>query len=173
MFYGTAVWDPALIIAQARLACQRGAAAGLRPEASKPTPTVSSGRLTRRERACAITDCSHSKLVLHQSWLSAHAVAGCVKHCAHADLTSGGCLSLPRRHVRHAGPIAPRLSLFYFFDYSSIRAHSLMGWCAACRTRHTRSCCELRAGPLRNRMVIAAHLVNAVLGCAPRSARCV
>lgn len=78
-----------------------------------------------------------------------------------------------RRRVRHAGPIAPRLSLFYFFDYSSISAHSLMGWCAGHRSQCACSRRELTASPLRNRMVIAAHLVNAVLGCAPHSARCV
>jgi hypothetical protein len=88
-----------------------------------------------------------------------------------------------------AGPVAPQLSLFYFFDYSALSMHSFMGWCAPrCfvrngqrRDRQTRSGLSAtapRLAPLparslaARRLVITAHLVNAALGCALRAAAC-
>jgi hypothetical protein len=53
MFYGTSVWDPALIIAQARLARAGGCRGWLaaRSVQAERAPTGSSGRLTRVARA--------------------------------------------------------------------------------------------------------------------------
>lgn len=85
MFYGTSVWDPALIIAQARVT-RFGDSRDWR---SSCAPTACSGRLTRRLRARA-ADCGYPEPVLHQPRLPAHAVARCVPRRARADSTGCG-----------------------------------------------------------------------------------
>ena len=96
---------------------------------SSRAPTAACCRLTRRVRACAAADCRHPEPVLYQPRLFADAFAGCETRHTRADLTGRVADPGATHHLRRTGPIAPRLSLFYFFDYSAISAHSLMGWC--------------------------------------------
>jgi hypothetical protein len=151
MFYGTSVWDPALIIAQARPTAR---AAGCFSRQHRAEGGVTGAAALRDERRGADTralsrrapraDHRHPGAVLHQPGLPAARVAGCVlcSRVRDAVLQTQTTESLTRLRALccaalrcAAGPVAPQLSLFYFFDYSALSMHSFMGWCAA-RAQH-------------------------------------
>lgn len=116
MFYGTAVWDPALIIAQVRLVGARH-------------------KRTWSSQWALLPDCGHTESLLHKPRLPVAPHAGCVPQALTSPIPGGGydlftlddaCLLL----CSPQGSASPKLSLFYFFDYSAITGHSFMGWCA-------------------------------------------
>ncbi len=132
MFYGSTVWDPALIIAQARAAGRTPCVCG-----HALAPDTSCGHAARSPQIIALQSLFYISLgflLLMTLGAPRHgcAAARCAAPAPRPRLR-------PRvRAARRAGPVAPRLSLFYFFDYSSLTVHSFMGWCAAvngCRAR--------------------------------------
>jgi len=129
--------------------CSTEPASGTRRSSSRRRVSRARSLLTRRERAAnaqrfarrsdatralapelpqivAIQSLFYISLgfLLMLSLGAQHATRAALTRRAHSTepgAPRGACL---------AGPIAPRLSLFYFFDYAAISAHSLMGWCA-------------------------------------------
>jgi hypothetical protein len=111
MFYGPVVFDPALIIAQARARARA-------PPPSLPGLAVCASSEPALAQIIAVQSLFYISLgFLLLLTLGAGDAARRVR-------SRSRCLALSRA----PGPVSGALSLFYFFDYSAVSAHSLAGW---------------------------------------------
>ena len=135
-FYGTAVWDPALIIAQVRRHCSSWEAVWRTDQGvGAPPAALLCPKIVAVQSLFYVSLGALLLVTLGVSppvpqppcvaWLP-----WCVFACVSSPLTAP-CAS---------GGASPKLSLFYFFDYSAISVHSFMGWCAALGTPNCVSC---------------------------------
>ena len=128
MFYGPVVFDPALIIAQAR--------------ARERAPASFSAQLA----VCARSEPTLAQIIAVQSLFYISLGFLLLLTLGARNGATRACACSRSLGPRPPGPVSGALSLFYFFDYAAVSAHSLAGWCAH-HARHLRARACVRSAP--------------------------